>query len=157
MKSWILSAFVMAVSLSASADGDSQKWEKLLGHIVQDGQTTETPQGVFRTLQRIEPQDPTRPRRADFIRTVGGFDGNGVYRIRRIESVSENWRIDPKSNWDIDQWLFKVSAAGDLQSASHVHLVKTPSGSVLVYDSLKEDASELDRQWKNRLEAWYPQ
>ncbi|MNJ96773.1 hypothetical protein D3C87_145060 [compost metagenome] len=162
MKTWFFAMTMMssvaagAATSQVTALGNNPKWEALLGEMIFKGDRTETQNGYYMTLtHQVALPAPAEGHHVEYISTVGYYDHTGIYQPMRVEAVSETWRIDRNGNWDIDQWLFVISIAGDVVRGQHVHLVETRTGSIVEYDYLRTTEEEQLQQWKGISDNWY--
>lgn len=137
---------------------DAQKWQALVDQAAKSPDVMDSQMGQFRILTRMTPNDPTQVHQADYFSVIGypTTDGSS-FSVMSVSAVSETWDIDADGNWDVDQWIYRLSAEGELTGISHNRLVETQDGYVLRYDSFPtkgpEDAGEL-AHWGLKLEEW---
>ena len=158
----LVSFLIMGVSLVSWAEStppgfDAVKWQHLVDTVVKSGSPMDFEGGQFRTLSHIVPTDTTQSHQAEYFSTVGVVS-NGQYFPQWISVVSENWKINTESNWDIDQWIYQVSPDGALLRLAHNHLVEARDSQVLADDAIAtggaDDPAEL-QHWGQKLNEWY--
>ena len=141
---------------SAFADTSSQ-WNGLISQIVAHGEQSDSGEGLWRTLSKITPPDTTKSHQADYMSTVGAFDQSNKYIPFEVDAVSENWRLF-SDHWEIDQWLYTLSVAGELQEIEHYQIEESLDHEILKDDFIPTGAptspSELAR-WNSVLQRWY--
>jgi hypothetical protein len=135
----------------------ARNWNKLLDIVQKKGQTLESEYGEYVYLEQIEPMDKSLPHIANYFSLVGGKDAVGQFGFGRIEVVSENWQLDQAGNWVIDQYLYRISPEGEINSASHVNMVQTKDRLILKYDSVWLDEAASKSNWQRILNNWYVQ
>lgn len=143
-------------AVTPSATFEPMRWEKLVGHAVQNGSPMEGPHGLTYLVLTIRvPDDTTVDRTADYFSAVGGYDRSGNFGVARAEVVSEVWSTDRDDNWNVEQWQFVVSSSGELRTARHAVMVQTKLGRVLDYKTLRTTPDEDNASWARKLQAWY--
>lgn len=133
---------------------DSAKWSQLINHITHDGTVMQSQAGIYMVLSSITSTDATQPHIANYISTVGWNNVDGIYEVDHLESVWENWQKDSDGNWQISQWIYILTPAGDLYSAQNYHIVEGANGSVISYQFLQTSAETNMQQWNDQLNSW---
>ncbi len=151
------SLLIANVSPVQTGSVSAQNWNKLLDIVQKKGQTLETEFGDYVYVEHIEPMDKSLPHIANYFSLVGGKDAVGQFTFGRIEVVSENWQLDKNGNWEIDQYLYRISPDGEIISASHVNMVQAKDRQILKYDSAGLDEVASKANWQRILNNWYVQ
>jgi len=157
----LVALFILALSwgslsFAALPEGVSPaQWEALLARISAEGTRMDTDYGTYLTLTRREPDDKSVTHTAAYISEVGAFSDEGVFHASHVESVYESWEKLANGNWAIDQWVFPVSADGDLRRCFHAKILETSDGSVLDHQlhNLSDEAAM--EAWSPRLLSWF--
>lgn len=164
MRAFLLSAFLALVTLNPAFAGtppgfDAAKWDKLVGLVAFVGEQMNVGDGLqLRSFGSLVPNDKAIPHKADYFSTMGAVDSMGIYHPFEVSAVSEDWRKRENGDWEIEQWIWKVSLTGELRGVMHTMLVETHDGSVLDIINLPvgtaQDPAELER-WGAKLGEWY--
>lgn len=150
--------FSITLIFGLAAGATTSSWDDLKARMVSEGASTETQYGIYMTLtDRVDLPAPVKGHHVDYISAVGQYDLTGTFVTYRIESVSETWKIDQNGNWDIEQWLFMTNPAGEVLRSNHIHLVESPTGSILAYDYIPTTEEEFSHQWKSTVTKWIEQ
>lgn len=147
-----LIAISLFVPWIAMADA---RWDQLTAKVTTEGARLDTQFGMYVSLSSVVPLDDKGSHQADYISGVGGVDEDDVFHAGRFELVSETWIKDANGNWDVDQWLFRVSVEGVLQWGGRYRLVETERGTVISHDSIPLKEGELDQALLRQLQNWY--
>jgi hypothetical protein len=140
-----------------SSEIQQQNWSKLLNIVEHTGKILESPYGDYLFVEHIEPNDTSVAHVANYFSLVGGRDTDGKFHYSRVEVVSEDWQINADGNWQIDQWLFRISPEGQVLSSSRVDMIQTKGRVVLKHESTALDEQTQTIQWQRILNGWYTQ
>lgn len=151
-KSFLLILISLLLPWTVLADA---RWDLLTSKVTTEGFQQDTGYGIYSTLTAITQIDDLGSHQADYISGVGGFDQNDVFVAGRFELVSEQWMKDANGNWDVDQWLFRVSVEGELDWGARYRLVETERGNVISHDAIPVTAGELAQALERQLQQWY--
>ena len=164
MRAFLFSAFLALVTLNPAFAGtppgfDAAKWEKLVSLVAFVGEKMDVGDGMqLRSFGNIVPNDKSIPHKADYFSTMGAFNSMGKYYPFEVSAVSEDWRKRENGNWEIEQFIWKISLSGELKGVMHQMLVETHDGTVLEIVNLPvgtaQDPAELAR-WGAKLDEWY--
>ncbi len=154
----LVTLFSIGSMAALPADFDSAQWEALTQKIVQDGERMDFQEGEIRTLSHLVPEDTTKPRRAEYISTLGFASPDGTkYGIYAVSTVSEDWKLRADGNWEIHQLGYVATYDGHLERVMDGILVITQEGRVLeTIDhpvGSPESEKELTR-WSAELKRW---
>jgi len=141
--------------MTVPKDFDSAKWQALMARAGVQGQEMDTQFGVYKSLTSDVPADTTKAHKSDYYSVVGGMGDGGVFHVDHVEIISENWQINKDGNWDIDQWQYVVTTAGDVQEFNHIHLVETPSRVVVTDDNVTVTEQAALVNLTLLLNQWY--
>jgi len=150
-----LSLFSVFASAALPVDFNEQKWNELVEQVQLNGRSSAYPNGVYLSVGHVSPSDETQDHQADYLSTVGFFDDQSNYHVDHLEAVSETWTLDAEKNWHIDQWIFVLSASGDITKTMRREIVRTQTGIVLKLDSLPATAEESAAHWGKLLQEWF--
>lgn len=159
---FILMVITFSSTLSPSFSKAEQKtdWDHLVEQIISNGKNENTSFGEFRTLTRSSTEDLSSPHLIRYLSVIGGSSAEdsqkqSTFTIGHVELVWENWLIDADQNWNVDQWLFKVSAEGIPTKTWHYHLVIVPeNGHVLKHEAIQETPNTQQKAWNDRIAEW---
>jgi hypothetical protein len=154
-----LSPLSQAFAANTPPGFESTRWEKLVGLVAFIGDQYDIGDGVqLRSFASIIPTDKTVPHKADYFSTIGLVDTFRKYHPNEISAVSEDWRKQTNGNWEIEQWIWKVSLSGELRGVMHGLIVKTPDNTIVEMKNLpvgNADAPEELARWGAKLNEWY--
>lgn len=162
MRSFLVALAASLISFSSMADGnfppsfDSAAWSTLMGKVVETGSKMQTDDGWILYLSRVIPNDPTVPRKADYL-TARGVYVNNRFVTFSVNTVTEIWTIDADNNWNIDQIIRRISPEGALQSVYHSVLVEDQRGFIIsskVIPSGAPSSPEELQAWGEKLKDW---
>lgn len=147
---WTLSASALAPGI------DGAKFESLVKKTIFEGQVLQNIYGTTIYLGRVVPQDTTKPRSADYFTAVVTVRDNIVIPTR-YDVVSENWSISAEGNWVIDQFIFQLTPAGDLDKALHQRVTETPEMSVIKVEQIPAPiaAPETQETLRKVMDQWF--
>lgn len=132
----------------------SANWKKLVETVLKSGKVVSNSFNDYLFIENIQPQDQSQSHTANYFSLVG-YIADGVIHADRIEVVSENWQLDIEGNWNIDQWLFKVSEAGEVTWSAHIGMVQTPKRIITKHEYYEYNKDEEALNWKRVLGGWY--
>lgn len=150
-------ASMVSVSAGAKETWDASGWDRLVSAAIQSGES-QTIDGYaeFRFLSRIEPNDMTQPRVAQYF-TVMGASAGDEFNIGGIWIIREDWSINADGDWEVDQWIYTSKREGALISEAHNWMKQSPNGRVLDYKTFPP-ASALDPatvgRWHAKVSEW---
>ena len=144
-----------AISFSQTVDPQQQNWEKFLGIVELKGKMTATPFGDYMTLANIEPMDEAESHAADYFSLVGVMGEDQKFSFSTIEVVSEKWQLNVDGNWQIDQFLFRISPAGEILKSYAVDMIQTPSRTILKFEYKNLDQAAMSTNWERVKNGWY--
>ncbi|MBL7556913.1 MAG: hypothetical protein JNM24_13905 [Bdellovibrionaceae bacterium] len=149
--------FGLSVYAQPEQSVSSKNWNKILDSVQKTGKLLESPYGDYLYVEHIEPADTAKPHVANYFSLVGGYDINGVFQYAHIEVVSENWQISGDGNWQIDQYLYRITTGGQIQTSSHVDMIQTKDRVVLKHEIMNFDEAAAKSNWQRILNNWYVQ
>ena len=149
----VLSVFV---SLNSHALGD-RAFDSLIDFAAKTGKRQASQFGVFKTLGHVQNFGNETGYKVNYFSFVGGEGIDGNFNVGRVEMVSEFWGIDENGNWDIDQWLYKVSLDGKPTWVAHYRLVQTFQGVVLLHQGIDSTPEHEIAEFKKMLSFWLSQ
>ena len=132
-----------------------EKFQELTAQVVATGKATQGISGIYLTVADVHEIPQTDAHQADYISTIGGFDGQSNYHFARVELVAETWSLTKDNRWDIDQWLFAANVSGEVSYARHVHMVQTLNGTVLIHETVLSTPAEDSAQWDTQVNKWH--
>jgi|GEM_PF-2119645 len=92
--------------------------------------------------------------KADYVTVFGSIgEEDGLFHPGSVDVVSEDWAVDEKKNWRIEQWMFRVGVDGRARDAMHNILYETPDGHVLGEDELAPGA-EAKAHFDALIKRW---
>lgn len=137
-------------------DFDPLKWNKIITHIHQKGETMDTPDGELRYLQSSDQDDP-KFRHVEYLTLRGKYGKFSRYFAEDITLTDEYWQSEDGEVWTADQWHYYISPRGDLNAISRRRFTsrngvisnseRVPVGPV--------DAPEQLQKWSDKLARWY--
>lgn len=149
--------FFLAVSLVFSSESravDQKDLDFLITRAAREGQRQESYAGIYKTLKHSQSFGADSGYQANYFSVVGGEDNAGNFHTGRIELVSEYWKLDPDGNWNIDQWLYKLSIDGRPMWVAHYRMIQTPQGLVLLHQGVTSTPAEEALVLEKLLNFW---
>lgn len=157
MKSILYKGLLMgsAILLSLTSSADSLKeWQDLITQVVTEGKLLENELGNFIYLETITPNDKNADHIASYLTAMGGFNADKSFTVSHTQAVWENWQTNADGNWEVDQWMFKISNEGEITESFHYILVEKKNNHVLRHESVPTTKAELNAKWATLKAEW---
>ena len=129
-------------------------WQKLTTKAAQSSRSSKSEYGTFKILAHLTDTDTTKPRVANYFSALGGANSKGVFQALSYTAVSEDWKIDEKGNWTVDQWIYSFRIDGTIVESYHINLVEMADGSIISNDQIPTTKEEFQVHWDKLFASW---
>ena len=110
---------------------DRQNWLVMVDKVLNTGEYSPENWPLPETyyLKHQYPDD-TSPHKVDYVNIWGQSD-QGAFISSYVTIVSEDWAINEKNQWVIDQWMFKFEMDGSIITATHKTIIEKRDRTVI--------------------------
>lgn len=153
-QTWARSAIKLSPQIEKLASENPQ-WKELIAYIVKNGKTINVDIFTYLSIENTKYDRNGMNHNSEYLSLVGFEDHEGNFYASHLEAVSENWTVNEKSQWQIDQWLHKLNGDASYVSGAHVEMIQTFDREVLKHEFLPTELDKLTSNWETKLLEWY--
>lgn len=170
MKNLKIFVLVLALGVSASLHGMaagveipqtcSNLWQVLTSKALLEGSRTVHNYQLWFGLKSFNgvlngKVDRTKAHTAHYFSLVGSVY-NGNYNLQKVSVVLENWQVNERDNFEIDQYIVQLNTDGRIAQMARMFIERGREGSIYQYESRTVDEKLLNSLLVDSLNKMAP-